>query len=189
MNKTATLLFLCTALFAQQNVLMLHINEGKPDSAFCLECSPKIEPECAPVDFVKMGGIRYECVFGKTVREKIILKNTKIELEKAITNSDEYILENIRPRRVLENKMNSNFLKDFNKMKLATKHKFSVPCYNVNIYDNDTLIVTFETNGLYFYDRKNKLIYEVDRKGKVFNPEEHDLLRKYWDIFEENRCR
>lgn len=117
-----------------------------------------------------------------------MLKKPKIELEKVIQFIDEYVPENQRERKVLESKINSNFLKDFNKMKLATKHKFFRSCYNINIYDHDVLIATFETNGNNFYDRKNKLIYELYIKDSIYNPEEN-FLRKYWGIFEENRCR
>jgi hypothetical protein len=73
-------------------------------------------------------------------------------------------------------------------MPLVTGHKVAAFCYNINIYDNETLIVTFETNGSSFYDRKNKLMYELYMKNSIYNPEEN-FLRKYWDLFEENRCR
>jgi len=192
MNKTATLTLactlLCTAVFAQQKVLMLHINEGKPGSAFCLECESLIEPECELVEDIEIREGRYECKAGKTVRKKVTLKKPRIELEKVIQNIDEYIPENLRKREVLENKMNSNFLKDFNKMPLVTRHTNHRFCYNVNIYDNKTLIATFETNGNKFYDRKNKLMYELYKKDSIYNPAEN-FLRKYWGIFEESRCR
>jgi hypothetical protein len=88
----------------------------------------------------------------------------------------------------LEKKKNSNFLKDFNKMTLVAGHKVVGFCYNINIYDNETLIAAFETDGVNFYDRKNKLMYKLYMKNEIFNPEE-DFLRKYWGIFEENHCR
>jgi len=180
-NIAALILFF--AIPSLPEVLMLHINEEKPGSAFCLKCNHEIESECVPVE-----DGRCECYPGETTIKKIVLKNPRIELEKVIQNLDEYIPENLRRRVVLERKMNSNFLKDFNKMVLLVGHIIVGFCYNVNIYDNEKLIATFETNGDWFYDRENKLMYQLYKKDSIYKSEEN-FLRKYWDIYEENRCR
>ena len=124
----------------------------------------------------------YKYIPGKFVKKKILLKNSKIVLEKHIRN-DAYVPRNIRGRGVLEKGKNKRFFNDINKMELITDDDMFVLCYEIYIYDQGKLITVFRTNGIDFYDRKNKLMYYLDLDSKG------DLLHRYWGIFEENHCR
>jgi len=179
--KEAKILFLILflAVPSLSEVLMLHVSGQKTGSAFCLECNPHIEDVCTPVDDVTERDGRYECVAGETIRKKIIFKNTKIELEGVIINLKDYLPKGQRWYAMLKDKMISNFLNDINKMILVNIYINVRFCYDINIYDGDKLIVTFETDGNSFYDRANKLMYYS----------KDDLLLKYWEIYEENHCR
>jgi hypothetical protein len=171
-NIMKTHRFLCLILFltipSLSEELMLYINDGTVGSPSCLER-----------DGTSPHAKKYTCVAGKDVRKKIILKKAVIELEVVIIEYIKYVPKNVRRKMVLTNKMNRVFLNDINKMTLVTRDIFSRFCYEISIYDHKNVITTFETDGYFFYDRKNKLMYES----------KEDLLGKHWDIFEESHCR
>jgi hypothetical protein len=162
--------------------LVLHESDGKAGQAFCLECKfTDFESmlECLPLKETAVYGVMYKCTSGESIRKTIILENPKIELEYVAKNR-KYVPKNLRKRFILKNRVNGNFLNDINKMTLfnATENSVIVRCYEVNIYDNENLIATFETDGISFYDNKNKLLYWSDE----------DLLVKYWYVIPENHC-
>jgi len=158
---------------------MFYVNEEESVSKSCSECNFGIEDVCMPENDVSIRIRRYECAADGSTPKKTTLKNVKIELETVIINLRDYVPESHRRRNVLKNNMNDNFLSDINNMTLVTTVMLAYFCYDINIYDGEKLIITFETNGRTFYDRKNKLMYTS----------KENLLRKYWGISEENACR
>jgi hypothetical protein len=86
--------------------------------------------------------------------------------------------EDIRKKMILKKKMNKRFLNDINKLKLISGEFIFVFCHEIKIYGHES-VITFETNGYIFYDRKNNLLYKSDK----------NLLEKYWNLLEENACR
>ncbi|MDR0518284.1 MAG: hypothetical protein LBH25_14725 [Fibromonadaceae bacterium] len=70
--KAVKILFLVLflAISSLSEELMLHENEGKTGSAFCLKCNHRTKTECVPVKEIKIFVGRYECIAGKTVRKK-----------------------------------------------------------------------------------------------------------------------
>ena len=184
--KTTEILFLSLLLasYSLSEELMLYENDGKANSAFCLECDVAKEYECVPVDDDRIFIKRYECPSGKNIKKEMILRNVKIELENIVKEFKYVSDKKIRTKSKLENEVNNIFLNDINKMTLVNKNVIVGFCYKVNIYDNENLIVFFETDGNFFYDKRNKLMYKLEE----YKPEKN-LLRKYWKIYEENRCR
>jgi hypothetical protein len=143
-------LFLASVSLSEE--LILYESEGKAGSVFYLE-----------YPFTK-------------------LKNAKIELEFITKHSKNVPDKSHRRKDVLGNKMKHNFLNEINEITLINTDVnllASEFCYNINIYDNENLIVTFETNGRHFYDRKNKLLYALKDYERI----EYGLL-KYWNINE-----
>jgi hypothetical protein len=122
----------------------------------------------------------YKYVESENLRRKIVLKNSKIELERAV-KWDEYVPKSYRKKTVLEKEKNKRFFDDFNKMELFTKDMVNMFCFEICIYDQGGLIASFRTNGRLFYDNKNKLMY--------FSRTRENLLEKYWGVLEENHCR
>jgi len=168
--KTIKVLFLIVFLTipSVSEELILYDGDGVTGSALCSE-----------YDMESPHAKKYQCSKWNLVKKKIILKNTSIELETAITGYIEYVPKNIRRVKILPNKANDAFLNDINKMTLAAGTIFARFCYEINIYDHGNLITTFGTDGNRFYDKKNSLMY-ISRE---------DLLRKHWGILEENLCR
>jgi len=160
--------------------LIFYENDEKNSSALCLECDYSEEYTCISVDEkIRFFALRYECTPVAIVKKTIILKKTTIELEYVVKNLIDYVPESHRRKNVLKNKMNDGFLNDINNMALVNGNIIAGFCYKFNIYDNGNLIISFETNGRTFYDRKNKLMYTS----------KENLLRKYCGILEENACR
>lgn len=160
--------FLCCCHSAD-DMLMLFERDGSVDASLLLtddEGNSMIES--------------YKYVPVKNDRKKILLKNSKIELEASIRH-DAYVPRNIRKRAVLRKEKNRLFFNDINKMELVTHDAVAVLCFEINIYEQGELITSFKTNGRDFYDRKNKLMY--------YSNSDEGLLRKYWNILEENHCR
>lgn len=179
-------LILCLMVPHLSGEMQLYINEMKMKDTLCLESCLKKKGksivkryDCAEEEIDV-----YECAAGTSTRKKITLKNPKIDLEFVVVEIDKYLPKDLRYHNILENKMNNNFLNDINNMKLITADIFIHFCYNVNVYDGKNLVISFGTNGHYFYDRKNKLMYVL----KSYDPEKN-LLYKYWGIWEENHCR
>ena len=75
--------------------------------------------------------------------------------------------------------MNKRFINDINKIELFSGKGEFVFCYEMRIYNNDYLVMIFEINGNYLYNKEKNLIYWSEK----------NLLEKYWNIIEENACR
>jgi hypothetical protein len=125
-------------------------------------------------------GKLYKYIDGKNVRKEILLKNSKIVLEKSV-KWNEYVQKNNREKTVLEKWKNKRFFDEINNFELVTRDILDVFCSEICIYDQGILIASFRTNGRLFYDKKNKIMY-CSRATE-------NLLEKYWGVLEENHCR
>jgi hypothetical protein len=197
--KTSKSLFLILFLTmpSLSKELALYLDAWKTDKATCLElCIERDEKyqeswhECVAEDSNDYAR-RYDCDSGESVRTKTILKNPKITMEPSI-RVYKYVPKNQRVPILLKQKSVSHVLNDIkSRFKLVavtdTANRFITGlCYEINIYDNEKLIASFETNGVDFYDGKNKTMYTL----KKFKSEtDTDLLYKYWGMWPENHCK
>jgi len=148
--KATKILFVILSLttLSLSDELILYINERNPNSAFYIESDTTATLGCS--------------IAGECVKKSYTLKNVQIELIQIANNFQyfQYLPENLRKRRVLNNKMNSQFLNDINNLVLinvgVATHKETAYCYEINIYDGKHLIVTFAISAYRFYDKKTE---------------------------------
>jgi len=132
--------------------------------------------------YIYLGIFSMNLLLNSCCSDKLIISENinKVELVFVVEDFKE-VPENDRKKIILKNRMNKRFFNDINKLELFSVkgEYFFVFCYEIKIYNNENLVMTFETNGNHFYNKEKNLIYRSEK----------NLLEKYWGITEENACR
>ena len=90
-----------------------------------------------------------------------------------------YIPENNRKKRILEKKMNKQFINEINKLRLIDNknEEFSEAfCHEIKLYNQGNLVAVFIAGRHYLVDVKDQFSYFYHSN------DEEDILKKYWNI-------